>query len=169
MKHTLPTININGKQYFIYFCYGSNLNQEQMAHRCPDAIPLETAELPSYKLLFRGNSRGFGVATVEQDGYSAVPGALWAISRSDLETLDRYEGYPTLYTRGNVEVKTEDGQTVTAMTYWMHSYRYQKAMPSRQYLQTIYNGYRHFGINTEWLRFFYDKHINDMYNEEEMA
>ena len=39
-----------------YFAYGSNLNFEQMAYRCPEATVVGTAKLDGYELAFR---RGF--------------------------------------------------------------------------------------------------------------
>ena len=41
-----------------YLAYGSNLNIDQMAWRCPDAVPLGTAEIPNYRILFRGSKTG---------------------------------------------------------------------------------------------------------------
>lgn len=165
MKHNLPKIKFLGKDMYLYFAFGSNLNQDQMSQRCPDAVPLERAELPSHHLLFKGNSRGFGVATVERKNDSSIPGALWAISERDLKTLDRYEGYPRLYTRGVIRVVNEDGQILEAMTYWMHQH-YPKAMPSNDYLTTIYNGYMDFGLDARQLHWFYQKHIDELLAEE---
>ena len=48
-----------------YFAYGSNINLEQMAVRCPAAQVVGPAVLDGYELLFRGNRRGTGVATIE--------------------------------------------------------------------------------------------------------
>ena len=36
-----------------YFAYGSNLNFEQMAYRCPEATVVGTAKLDGYELAFR--------------------------------------------------------------------------------------------------------------------
>ena len=36
-----------------YFAYGSNLNFEQMAYRCPEATAVGTARLDGYELAFR--------------------------------------------------------------------------------------------------------------------
>lgn len=36
-----------------YFAYGSNLNFEQMAYRCPEATAVGTAKLDGYELAFR--------------------------------------------------------------------------------------------------------------------
>ena len=42
----------------LYFAYGSNINLEQMAVRCPAAQVVGPAVLDGYELLFRGNRRG---------------------------------------------------------------------------------------------------------------
>ena len=54
---------MKGKQR-LYIAYGSNLNLEQMAFRCPTAKVVGKSELKDYELLFRGGRRG-AVATVE--------------------------------------------------------------------------------------------------------
>ena len=46
----------------LYFAYGSNINLDQMAFRCPDATVIGPVTLENYELLFRGNGDGFGVA-----------------------------------------------------------------------------------------------------------
>ena len=43
----------------LYFAYGSNINLNQMAVRCPDAKVVEPAVLENYELLFRGNGSSF--------------------------------------------------------------------------------------------------------------
>ena len=62
-----------------YLAYGSNLNLEQMAHRCPTAKPIGTAVLKDYQLLFRGGHGG-SVATVEPFKGKTVPCLLWEIT-----------------------------------------------------------------------------------------
>lgn len=44
----------------LYFAYGSNINLEQMEHRCPDALLVGPVTLQNYELQFRGS----GFATV---------------------------------------------------------------------------------------------------------
>lgn len=41
----------------LYLAYGSNLNLEQMAYRCPTAKPVGQVVLKDYQLLFRGRTR----------------------------------------------------------------------------------------------------------------
>ena len=100
-----------------YLAYGSNMNQAQMAYRCPTAEVVGTSELKGYELLFRGAHRG-AVATVEPKEGSAVPVLLWKIRKSDEEALDSYEGYPRLYGKQMLQVEL-DGKEVSAMGYIM--------------------------------------------------
>lgn len=39
----------------LYVAYGSNLNKEQMSHRCPDAKPVYTGYLENWELIYRGS------------------------------------------------------------------------------------------------------------------
>ena len=48
----------------LYFAYGSNMNRNQMAFRCPDAEVAGSVRLEGYRLAFRENGGGVGVATV---------------------------------------------------------------------------------------------------------
>ena len=76
-----------------YFAYGSNMNHEHMKIRCPKSKYIGTFELPGYKLVFRS------VADVEQSNDDSVLGALFEITDECERALDRYEGYPNLYTK----------------------------------------------------------------------
>lgn len=84
----------------LYFAYGSNINLNQMAVRCPAAQVVGPAVLDGYELLFRGNRRGTGVATIEPLHGSQVHGLLWNLTPACEQSLDIYEGYPRLYEKG---------------------------------------------------------------------
>ena len=43
----------------LYFAYGSNLNLDQMARRCPDAEPVGRVRLDGYRLAFRRTGGGY--------------------------------------------------------------------------------------------------------------
>ena len=83
----------------LYLAYGSNLNLGQMAHRCPDSQVAGKAELPGYRLLFRGGQHN-AHATIEKSEGHTVPALLWKVSVRDEALLDRYEGYPYYYGKG---------------------------------------------------------------------
>lgn len=138
-----------------YIAYGSNLNMSQMALRCPDATPVTSALLTDMTMVFRGNARGCGVATVERKVGSDVPVGIWKISAEDEKSLDRYEGYPYLYLKKYVKVHV-DGKEVSALIYIMTPGR-TKVAPSSSYYETIKQGYRDFGFDVHQLARFAEK------------
>ena len=93
----------------LYFAYGSNMNLNQMAFRCPDAEVVESVRLEGYRLAFRTNGGGNGVATILPEEGSYVDGVLWRISERDEQHLDHYEGFPFLYGKEPVTVTNQDG------------------------------------------------------------
>ena len=127
-----------------YIAYGSNLDMDQMLHRCPDAIRVGTADIPDYYLLFRGNARRNGVATIEPCEGASVPVGIWSISEKDEEALDRYEGWPWLYEKQTFTVRV-NGKTVNAMAYVMTP-GHEIAPPALSYLHTIKLGHKDFGF-----------------------
>ena len=64
----------------LYFAYGSNMNLNQMAFRCPDAEVVDTVRLEGYRLAFCMNGGGNGVATILPEEGSYADGVLWRIS-----------------------------------------------------------------------------------------
>ena len=98
---------MKGKQR-LYIAYGSNLNLEQMAFRCPTAKVVGKSELKDYELLFRGGRRG-AVATVEPKAGSTVPILVWEIQKKDEASLDLYEGYPNFYDKQMLEIELDEG------------------------------------------------------------
>ena len=123
-----------------YFAYGTNLNQKQMKERCPDSKPLFTAVLPNYKLVFVGWSRQWrgGVASIKPLRGDRVRGAIYEVSESCLQRLDRYESG---YSRFKVSVLGEDDEPVEAITY-IKTGRLEDAPPSKEYLAVIQQGLR---------------------------
>lgn len=97
----------------LYFAYGSNMNLDQMAFRCPDAEVVGVVRVDDYRLTFCGNGSA-GVATILPQVGSHVDGVLWRISQEDEKSLDFYEGYPRLYGKESLEVTDSNGQKITA-------------------------------------------------------
>ena len=126
-----------------YFAYASNLNREQMRMRCPDAKPKFTAVLPNYKLIFSGWSREWhgGTASIKPFRGSKVVGAVYEISKKDLQKLDHYEDYPNTYGHINVMVFNEDGQAVKSITY-IKQRQSDESKPAPEYLAIIRKGYK---------------------------
>jgi gamma-glutamylcyclotransferase (GGCT)/AIG2-like uncharacterized protein YtfP len=129
------------KTYFV-FAYGSNMNRQQMAFRCPSAKTVCVAQLDGHKLVFAGDSARWdgGVATVVPDRRSIVIGVVWKLTHSDLQRLDEFEGYPFVYDRAPVSVRATRRKQLWCYTYLKNANERQ-TLPSEEYLRTILDGY----------------------------
>ena len=128
------------EQRMKYIAYGSNMEQEQMAFRCPDARLLGTGTISGARLEF------YLHATVEKtdNGQDKVPVAVWEISREDERRLDTYEGYPSYYTKETWPVRMDDGTETEGMIYLMQLIR--NTPPRGSYYEGIANAYRSLGL-----------------------
>lgn len=131
----------------IYFAYGSNLNVEQMARRCPDAHPIGKFYLHDAKLVFRG------VADCVYSEGDKCPGGLWKITEECLWSLDSYEGRRLdntgAYRREWVDIEGIPGET-KLLYYAMNSKGIMP--PTDAYLRTIIAGYADFDLDVEPLK-----------------
>ena len=131
------------KSVKLYFAYGMNTNKEEMAYRCPGAMPMGRAILPGYRLEFKS------FATIVPSPKESVEGVLWTITNSDESALDMLEGYPEFYDKKTVLVEYTN-QSYIAMTYIMgpreHGYG-----PSEGYYSMVSEGYQSFGLNQRQL------------------
>ncbi|WMJ87781.1 gamma-glutamylcyclotransferase family protein [Anaerocolumna sp. MB42-C2] len=137
------------KNVKLYIAYGSNLNLEQMAYRCPTARAVGVSELKDYTLLFRGAHAG-AVATVEPFKGGSVPVLAWEVTPTDEASLDRYEGWPFLYRKEKVQIKL-NGKSIKAFVYIMNDGR-PLGQPSSYYYTTILEGYKDAGFDVNILR-----------------
>lgn len=132
----------------LYIAYGSNLNFEQMARRCPTAQAVGTTVMKNWQLLFRGETKS-AVATVERFRGGFVPVLVWQLQPQDETALDRYEGWPYLYHKETVRIRLK-GNTVSAMIYIMNEIR-PYGLPSPFYLNIIREGYVSSGFDVDTL------------------
>ena len=126
-----------GKSIKLYFAYGMNTNKEEMAYRCPGAVPLGRAVLPGYRFEFKN------FATIVPDADNQVEGVLWTITAADEAALDILEGYPEFYTKKRVKVQQDIDYI--AMTYIMRL-REKAYPPSDGYYSMVSEGYQQFGL-----------------------
>ena len=127
----------------LYFAYGMNTNKEEMAYRCPSAVPMGKAILPGYRLEFKS------FATIVPSPKESVEGVLWTITDTDESALDMLEGYPEFYDKKNVSV-IHDEMDYIAMTYIMGP-REQGYAPSDGYYSMVSEGYQTFGLSQRQL------------------
>ena len=144
----------------LYFAYGSNINLEQMAYRCPDAQVAGPVKLEGWELLFRGS----GVATIGPKEGAAVHGLLWQLTPDCERSLDRYEGFPHLYEKKSVSVTDKSGQTVTVMAYIMTERYRAPAVPPTSYYQGILEGYRQNGLPVAALKKAWEQAVREVHD-----
>lgn len=144
----------------LYGTYGSNMNLEQMSHRCPKSKVMGIGTLEDYKLTFRGRYKG--VANIEPCKDRSVPIVLWEITEDCETALDLYEGYPNLYIKEEVEVKRK-GENKKAMVYIMiREYTDMVAPPTEYYFNVIARGYFDNGIDLESLQIAYSECLSEL-------
>ena len=121
----------------LYAAYGSNMNVEQMSYRCPEAVDLGIGEIIDYEMYFSYK----GVANIQPKSSNRVPVVIWELTENCVKALDRYEGYPHLYTKCMVPVLWQD--TVQEMMVYILREPYRRVIqtPSKQYLNCILEGY----------------------------
>jgi gamma-glutamylcyclotransferase (GGCT)/AIG2-like uncharacterized protein YtfP len=127
----------------LYFAYASNLSKEYMVSRCPDAIPVKKAFLRNYKLVFNE------LADIIQNEGQEVLGAIYVISKQELEKLDVLEGYPDLYTRIIVEVVDDKGNRYDAYAYTMVDKKLEE--PPEHYYNILLQGYDDWELPKDYL------------------
>lgn len=126
----------------LYIAYGSNINLEQMAFRCPHSKVVGTSEIKGYELEFRG------VATIVPKENASVPVLIWELDDRDLPVLNRYEGWPRFYRQEKISFEM-DGKDCTGMAYLMN--RGTISPPSKQYYNTILQGYQENELDESYL------------------
>lgn len=141
----------------LYIAYGSNINLEQMAHRCPNSKIVSKEMLKGYELEFRG------VATIVPNDKSEVPILIWEIDGRDEHSLDRYEGFPNLYRKELFEIEV-DGEKKECMAYLMN--KGQISTPTSYYYNVINQGYEANGMDTSYLRAALERSVCEQYFDE---
>lgn len=141
----------------LYVAYGSNLNMEQMAARCPTATFVGAGVIEDYELQFKGSLHGAHATITPKEG-SSVPVGLWQIQKQDERRLDLYEGFPNYYFKRDVPVRV--GNTVTMGMAYIMDLRMEYGNPSQHYYDTIYQGYEDCGLDVNVLNEAVDKSMD---------
>lgn len=140
----------------LYIAYGSNINLEQMAYRCPHSKIVGMSEINDFELEFRG------VATIVPKENASVPVLIWELDERDLPILNRYEGYPSLYRQEKMPFEL-NGRSCDGMAYLMNHGTISP--PSPQYYNTILQGYRENSLDESYLETALE---NSIYHEQLM-
>lgn len=106
----------------LYFAYGMNLDPEGMRKRAPGSRLVGPALLRGFRRAFTVRSPRLGaLADILPQPGEVVYGLLYRLGEGDLERLDRFEGYPHLYTRFTVTVETREGRRWPGV--WVYAIR----------------------------------------------
>jgi gamma-glutamylcyclotransferase (GGCT)/AIG2-like uncharacterized protein YtfP len=135
-----------------YFAYGSNLDEVQLCERCPGAAAEATGALADFRLAFTAYSAGWGagVADVVACPGSRVWGVVFSLTDDDLESLDRFEGYPEQYDRFVAQIVTDKG----VLDSWVYAVNRKQSFvaPNRRYLDVIRQAAGRHGFPDNYVR-----------------
>ena len=103
---------------------------------------------------FQGSLTG-AYLTIEPKKGSEVPVAVWTVTETDEEALDRYEGCPVFYYKKDMEldirgIRTGKMRKRKCFVYIMHEER-KIGIPSLSYVRTCLEGYISFGFDEHYL------------------
>ena len=130
----------------LYVAYGSNMNLEQMAYRCPNSKIVCNGELHGWKLVFNIHAD-----VIKGQKNDIVPVVVWNIADEDWRMLDRYEGYPSYYVKEKVNVILASGKKEKAIVYVMADNRKGIYPPASTYFNCIFKGYLDNKIDVNYL------------------
>ncbi len=137
-----------GEADFLYFAFGSNLDEARLHVHCPSARLVSVARLADHRLAFTIESRNTwhgGVGDVLVSPGAEVWGALWIIGGEHSRALDEQEGVfrdPPAYRRYRVSVETPAGDAVSCRAYQVVAPNLEGYVPSSAYKATILRGAR---------------------------
>lgn len=132
-----------------YVAYGSNLNLKDFLRRCPNAKFLGTTFLLNKALVFKGDDEELSYLTLEDEIGSSVPVGVFELSYFDALRLDKYEGFPTLYSKKSIDLHF-NSCSIKAFYYIMNS-KFDYHLPSLEYLNSCARGYECFNFDKEVL------------------
>lgn len=116
-----------------------------MRSRCPNAKKIGNTVLENYRLVYKGIEDGNAYLTIEEtEGYT-VPLGVFEVTKNDIESLDKYEGYPTFYAKRYLPLKIGN-KKIKALIYVMQE-EFTYHIPTTEYVKTCLQGYDDFGFD----------------------
>jgi hypothetical protein len=131
------------------FAYGSNMDADAMARRCPGAQMRGRACLARHRFALMPD----GFATVVRDPSASAFGVLWELSFGDLAALDRYEGVAKGAYRKIIQpVLREGASPVRALVYFGAPGKSLGRAPA-DYMSAIVAAARACGLSADYVDF----------------
>ncbi len=136
----------------LYAAYGSNLDPDRMAARCPHSPQRGIGWLAGWRLTFGAEDRGWegALATVVESPGAHVFVAMYDITDVDAAALDEWEGGDLeLYRRLRVRVEALDG----AARPWLYVLdAFEGGLPSARYLGLMADAAEAAGAPDDYVR-----------------
>lgn len=146
---------------FLYFAYGSNLNDRDWRAYCartgtaPGVIePIGPALLPDMQLCFDyySQSRQGGALNIQPMRGHVVHGVLYRVSSDGWRALNRKEGAPNFYHQITCTALRPDGSSTQVITYQVtEAMRQDFCAPTEDYRQIVAEGLQAFGLPVQAL------------------
>jgi gamma-glutamylcyclotransferase (GGCT)/AIG2-like uncharacterized protein YtfP len=116
----------------LYAAYGSNLDPQQMAERCPHSPQHGFGWLIGWRITFGGEGWDGALPTVVEEPSSQVFVGLYDVTESDEASLDQWESADTgLYRKIKLTIATLEGELV-AWVYVLNDF--EGGLPSARTL-----------------------------------
>lgn len=135
------------------------MSMEDMAIRCPTAIPAGRARLPGWRLIINTD----GWPTIIPHPQATLYGGLWKLSADDEAALDHYEDVADgLYSKQEMAVITHDGQHLTVLVY-VAANSTEGTRAEKNVIKNILNGVEQFGLPDN-----YKNYLKNHFDEGEL-
>ncbi|HTR56146.1 MAG TPA: gamma-glutamylcyclotransferase family protein [Kofleriaceae bacterium] len=141
------------------FAYGSNMDVDDLrswfianGHHKARIERCEPATLPGFRLVWNyySQSRKGGAANIERFAGAVLPGVALHVNGAGLAAIDRKEGHPNYYSRGDVPVRAQliGGTSVEAWVYVAVADRCRatEIPPTRAYLDMMIRAAERVGL-----------------------
>lgn len=147
-----------------YAAYGSNMSTVQMKIRCPGSKSAGLGFLPGYKLVFDSFSEVWNgpIADIEPTGSHAdlVPVVVYDLTKSDMQNLDSFEGYPNKYLRKQQFIMMKDGGHELCWVYFLQpKHKGSYGAPNDSYLRQIKAAYLRFRFDLKRLASYVEESV----------
>lgn len=134
----------------LYFAYGSNLSLEHMRRLAGrHLVVYGSARLPDFDL--EPDKRGY--LTVRPKAGAEVWGALYDVTEEAMGYMDRFEGYPEVFDRKEVEVVDNAGNKKTAWVYLETPDQYGGQAVREEYMRRVLSGAVDNHLPESWVEF----------------
>lgn len=129
----------------LYFAYGSNLWQRQMAARCPEYREIGAGRLDGWRWII--TTRGYASIVKSEPDY--VLGSVYELSVDDEQNLDRFEGVAQGHYRKEMLAVAVDGQELSCLVYI--DLVVEEGKPKAEYIDRINTGIRDASLPDEYV------------------